>query len=110
MQRAGCVGVVEIEAMGQRAVQHGCPGRGVAGAIAEHGGATGRQPEGAGRGEQGRGALRIMPAADDVADEVEHEEARALLHFRRQGREIERRAIFGNGFGDGGHDVSPSVP
>ena len=107
VQGAGGVGVVEVEAMRQGAVQQRRAGRGVAGGIAEDGGAAGGEAEGADHGQQGRGAFRIVAAADDVADQIQHEVAGAFLHFGRQGGEVERRAIGGDGFGDGGHGVSP---
>ena len=107
MQRAGGMGVVEVERMGQRAVQHRRAGRGVAGAVAEHRRAAGGHAQRPGHRQQGRGAFGVVPAADDVADQVEHQESGAFLDLRRQGGEIQRRTIGGEGLGDGGHGGFP---
>ncbi len=79
------MGVVEIEAVAERAVQEGGAGRRIARGIAEHAGIAGGEAEGAGGGEQGRGAFRVVAGADDVADQVEHEEARAVDDVGRAG-------------------------
>ena len=78
------MGVVEIERMAERAVEEGGAGRGPAARVAEHAGMAGADAERPGGAEQGLRALRVVAGAHDVADQVEHEQARALHHLRRQ--------------------------
>ncbi len=84
MQRAGGVGVVEVQRMRQRSVEECGAGGGVAGGVAEHAGVAGGHAHGARGGEEGRGAFRVVAGADDVADQVEHQEARTFHHVGRQ--------------------------
>ena len=55
-------------------------------------------------GEERRRALRVVPGADDVADQVQHQEARALHHLGRQPVEAdvggELRKFGGDAHGD----------
>ena len=84
MQRAGRVRIVEVERVGEGAVQEGGTRRRVARRIAEHPVVPGREPERP-RGLEQRGrALRVIAGADDVADEIEDEKARALHDLGRQ--------------------------
>jgi len=101
------VGVVEIEAVAEGAVEQGGAGRGVAGTVAEHRRAAGGKPEGAGGGEQRRRAFGVVAAAQHVADEVEHEEARAGADGFRESAEVEAGGVFGENFCYLGHGRVP---
>ena len=109
MQRAGGVGVVEVQRMRQRAVQERGAGGRVARGVAEHAGIAGGHAHGADRGEERRRALRVMPRADDVADQVQHQEARALHHVRRQAVEADVGGELREFCGDAHGDVPPAV-
>ena len=84
MQRAGGMCVVEIQRMRQRTVEERRTGGRVARGVTEHAGIAGGHAHGADRGKEGRRALRVVACADDVADQVEHQEAGALHHLGRQ--------------------------
>ena len=98
MEAARGVRVVEIERMAERAVEECRAGGRIARRIAEHAGIARTQAERAHAGEQRRRALGLGPRADDIADQVEHQEPRPLGHFRRQppqcqpGRELRKLA------------------
>ncbi len=100
MQAAGGVGVVEIERMGQRPVQERRPRRGVARRIAEHAGIAAGEAQRPGGAQEGLRALRIVPGADDVADQVQQQEARAVGHLRRQAVQADGGDEFGQCGGD----------
>ena len=76
------MGVVEIQRMRQRTVQECRAGRGIARGVAEHAGIAGRPCPWRGPRPGTSSALRVVPGADDVADEIEHEEARATDDLR----------------------------
>ena len=113
MQRAGGVRVVEVERMRQRAVQERGAGGRVAGGIAEHAGIARRHAHGAHRGEERRRAFGVVPRADDVADQVEHQEARALHHLGRQPVQAdaggELREVCGDAHRNGSSSVAATL-
>ena len=113
MQRAGGMRVVEVQRVRQRAVQQRRACRSVAGGVAEHAGIAGGHAHRADRGEERGRALGVVPGADDVADQVEHQEARALHHVGRQPVEAdvggELREFGGDAHGIGSSSVAVTV-
>ncbi len=89
MQAGGGVGVIEVERVGQGAVEEGGAGGAVAVVVAEDAAGADSHAGGADHAEEGRGALGVMAGADDVADEVEQQEAGAGDDLGRQGGEGE---------------------
>ena len=82
MQRGSGVGVVEIERMGEGAVDQGGSGRRIAGRITNHAGAAAGKAEACDGGEQARGRFRIVAGAQRNAGDVEHQQLGALRDFR----------------------------
>jgi hypothetical protein len=104
MQRGRRMGVVEIERMGERAIQQRRPRRCIARGVAKHPGIAGAEAERAGGGEQSGRALRVMAGTHDVADQIEQQKPRPLGHFRRQCLDAEPGRKGGE-FGGDAHDT-----
>ena len=100
MQAAGGVGVVEIERVAEGGVEEGSAHRRVARGVAEHARVARGDAERAGGGEHRRRALRVVAGADDVADEIEHQEAGARGDVRGDGRQRDAGGESGEGPGD----------
>ena len=113
MQRTGGVRVVEVERMRQRAIQERGAGGRVAGGVAEHAGIARRHAHGAHRGEERRRAFGVVSRADDVADQVEHQETRALHHLGRQPVQAdvggELREVCGDAHRNGSSSVAATL-
>ena len=109
MQRAGGVRVIKIQRMRQRAVQQRRADRAVARRVAEDAGLALPQAQGAHGGQHRRGAFGIVAGADDVADQIEQQEAGAGDHVGRQVRQFQIGAVVGQDFGDG-HAGAPLLP
>ena len=84
MQRPDGMGIVEVEGVTEGTVEEGGAGRSVTGGVAEDGGVPGGEAQGADGGEEGGRALGVMPGSDDVADEVEDQEACAGYNVGRE--------------------------
>jgi hypothetical protein len=80
------MGVVEIQAVCEGAVEEGSAGRPPAGAVAEHRGAAGAEAECPCGGQQRRAAVGFVATADHVAGEIEQQQPGAFDHRRGQGR------------------------
>ena len=95
MQRAGGVGIVEIQRMRERAVQQRRAGGCVAFAVAEHDAAPPGQAECPNRFQQRRSSGRVLARTDDAAEQVEHQQGNADNDGFRQRRLAQARGELG---------------
>ena len=84
VEAGGGVGVIEIERVGEGAVQEGGAGGAIAMIVTEDAAGADGHAGRADHAEEGGCALGVMPGADDVADQIEEQEAGACDDLGRE--------------------------
>lgn len=100
------MGIVEVEGMGEYAIEQRRGSRSKFGGIAEYGGAGTAQSGGINHCQQARRRFRFVASRDDDAQHIEQQELGPRGNRRRDSLAVQIGDEMGEAFGFMGHDLN----